>query len=104
MGSWHTGIHSEGSVICTCSAEGPEQAVGPAGAPAALRGARRDELTGDWSRSAEGPLRLDAGVAVLEGRTKSYAWAAGIFDPLGFSKGNLAELKTKEIKNGEPWA
>ncbi len=67
MGSWHTGIHSEGSVICTCSAEGPEQAVGPAGAPAALRGARRDELTGDWSRSAEGPLRLDAGVAVLDG-------------------------------------
>ena len=26
--------------------------------------------------------------------------AAGIFDPLGFSKGNLEELKLKEIKNG----
>lgn len=27
-------------------------------------------------------------------------YPGGIFDPLGFSKGNLAELKTKEIKNG----
>ena len=25
----------------------------------------------------------------------------GIFDPLNFSKGNLPELKEKEIKNGE---
>jgi light-harvesting complex I chlorophyll a/b binding protein 4 len=27
-------------------------------------------------------------------------YPGGIFDPLGFSKGNMAELKTKEIKNG----
>lgn len=25
---------------------------------------------------------------------------SGIFDPFGFSKGNLKELQTKEIKNG----
>lgn len=27
-------------------------------------------------------------------------YPGGIFDPLGFSKGNLKELQTKEIKNG----
>jgi light-harvesting complex I chlorophyll a/b binding protein 4 len=27
-------------------------------------------------------------------------YPGGVFDPLGFSKGNMAELKTKEIKNG----
>ncbi|KFM24540.1 Chlorophyll a-b binding protein 6, chloroplastic [Auxenochlorella protothecoides] len=27
-------------------------------------------------------------------------WPGGQFDPLGLSKGNLEELKTKEIKNG----
>ena len=27
-------------------------------------------------------------------------YPGGIFDPLGYSKGNLAELKVKEIKNG----
>lgn len=26
--------------------------------------------------------------------------SAGIFDPFGFSKGNVKELQTKEIKNG----
>ena len=26
--------------------------------------------------------------------------AGGIFDPLGFAKGNVRELRTKEIKNG----
>ena len=25
---------------------------------------------------------------------------SGIFDPFGFSKGNLKEMQTKEIKNG----
>ena len=27
-------------------------------------------------------------------------YPGGVFDPLGYSKGNLAELKVKEIKNG----
>jgi hypothetical protein len=27
-------------------------------------------------------------------------YPGGIFDPLGFSKGNLKEVQTKEIKNG----
>lgn len=27
-------------------------------------------------------------------------YPGGIFDPLGYSKGNMAELKLKEIKNG----
>jgi light-harvesting complex I chlorophyll a/b binding protein 4 len=27
-------------------------------------------------------------------------YPGGVFDPLGFSKGNLKELQTKEIKNG----
>jgi light-harvesting complex I chlorophyll a/b binding protein 4 len=27
-------------------------------------------------------------------------YPGGIFDPLGFSKGNLKELQTKEVKNG----
>lgn len=27
-------------------------------------------------------------------------YPGGIFDPLGFSKGNFKELQTKEIKNG----
>ena len=27
-------------------------------------------------------------------------YPGGIFDPLGFSKGNMKELQTKEIKNG----
>ena len=35
-------------------------------------------------------------------KTNSLHRAAGIFDPLGFSKGNLEELKLKEIKNGAP--
>ena len=38
--------------------------------------------------------------AVDRGMDALCAWAAGIFDPLGFSKGNLEELKLKEIKNG----
>lgn len=36
----------------------------------------------------------------LHPKSNSLYRAAGIFDPLGFSKGNLEELKLKEIKNG----
>ena len=28
-------------------------------------------------------------------------YPGGAFDPVGMSKGNLEEMKTKEIKNGE---
>lgn len=34
-----------------------------------------------------------------DGNTASASFA-GIFDPFGFSKGNIKELQTKEIKNG----
>lgn len=30
----------------------------------------------------------------------AHRYPGGIFDPLGFSKGNFKELQTKEIKNG----
>ena len=35
---------------------------------------------------------------MLKGTTPGYP--GGVFDPMGFSKGNLEELKLKEIKNG----
>ncbi len=38
------------------------------------------------------PERPDGNIA--------YTSFAGIFDPFGFSKGNVKELQTKEIKNG----
>ena len=34
----------------------------------------------------------------LKGTTPGYP--GGVFDPMGFSKGNMEELKLKEIKNG----
>lgn len=38
----------------------------------------------------------------LEGALKgtSPGYPGGVFDPMGFSKGNLEELKLKEMKNG----
>ena len=45
---------------------------------------------------------LMAGVESLRGAAdaEKRVYPGGAFDPMGMSKGNLAELKTKEIKNG----
>ena len=43
-----------------------------------------------------------AGVETLRGGAdaEKRIYPGGAFDPVGMSKGNLAELKVKEIKNG----
>jgi len=45
---------------------------------------------------------LMAGVESMRGgaETEKRVYPGGAFDPMGMSKGNLEELKTKEIKNG----
>lgn len=71
------------------------------GALSGLRGAGHASTAAppprSW-RASNPPTPLPRARSLPAGNEPGYP--GGIFDPLGYSKGNLAELKLKEIKNG----